>query len=421
MAQGERAQGERAQDESRFDAEALRAEFPILSRQINGKPLIYLDSAASSQKPKAVLNAIQQAYGETYANVHRGLHTLSEESTEKYEAVRHKLAQFLDAADVNEVVFTSGATMALNLIAQCYGDTFLGEGDEVVITIAEHHANIVPWHLLSTRKGVKIVSAPIEDDGSFDIEKFKSCLTDRTKIVSIPHVSNVLGTVFPVQEIAALAHDAGAICVVDGCQGAVHMPVSVQELGCDFYVFSAHKLYGPSGIGALWGRAEILAEMPPFLGGGDMIDDVEIDSSTYAEPPHRFEAGTPPIAECIGFGAAIDFVTEIGMQNISDHEAEMLRYGQQRLASVKGINFIGTALGKSGVISFTLDAAHPHDISTLIDQDGVAVRAGHHCAQPLMKRFNLSSTARASVGVYTKTSDFDVLAEALEKVNKIFG
>ena len=404
-----------------FDLDAIRQEFPILERKINEKPLVYLDSAASSQKPKSVLQALHSAYAETYANVHRGLHTLSEESTEKYEAVRVKLAQFLNAADVNEVVFTSGATMALNLIAHCYGNTFLEADDEIVITIAEHHANIVPWHLLSQRKGVKIISAPIEDDGRFDIEKFKACLSSRTKIVSVPHVSNVLGTVFPIQQIADLAHEAGAICIVDGCQGAVHMPVDVQELGCDFYVFSAHKLYGPSGIGAMWGRAEILSKMPPFLGGGDMIDDVEIDSSTYADPPHRFEAGTPPIAECIGFGAALDFVMEIGMQAIHDHEADMLRYGQQRLAAVKGLNFIGTAPGKSGVISFTLDSAHPHDISTLIDQDGVAVRAGHHCAQPLMKRFNLSSTARASVGIYTQKSDFDVLAEALEKVNKIFG
>ena len=404
-----------------FDIDAIRAEFPILSREIHGKPLIYLDSAASSQKPKMVLDTLQSAYGETYANVHRGLHTLSEESTEKYEAVRHKLAQFLDAPDVNEIVFTSGATMALNLIAQCYGDTFLDAGDEVLITIAEHHANIIPWHLLSRRKGIKIVSAPVEEDGSFDLEKFKSCVTEKTKIISVPHVSNVLGTVFPIEQISQIAHDAGAICVVDGCQGAVHMPVSVQSLGCDFYVFSAHKLYGPSGIGALWGRAEILQSMPPFFGGGDMIDEVEIDSSTYADPPHRFEAGTPPIAECIGFGAALDFVMNIGMDAIHAHEQDVLRYGQQRLASVKGINFIGTAPGKSGVISFTLDAAHPHDISTLIDQDGVAVRAGHHCAQPLMKRFDLSSTARASVGVYTLKSDFDKLSEALEKVNKIFG
>ena len=402
-----------------FDLQAIRSQFPILEQKIHNKPLVYLDSAASAQKPKAVLDALHSAYAETYANVHRGLHMLSELSTDKYEQVRHKAAAFL-GAEVNEVIFTSGATMSLNMLAHCYGDSVLQAGDEVLITVAEHHANIVPWHLLATRKGVKVVAAPVEADGSFDIAKLEALITTRTKIISIPHVSNVLGTVFDVPKIAQLAHDAGAICIVDGCQGAVHMPVNVRQLGCDFYVFSAHKLYGPSGIGVLWGKAELLEAMPPFLGGGDMIDNVETDSSTYASPPHRFEAGTPPIAECIGFGAAIDFVTEIGMQNIHDHEMAMLDYGHKRLADIEGIRFIVTASGKSGVISFTLDSAHPHDISTLIDQDGVAIRAGHHCAQPLMKFFDVSSTARASVGVYTQPSDFDVLAESLTKVNRIF-
>ncbi len=402
-----------------FDLQAIRSQFPILEQKIHNKPLVYLDSAASAQKPKAVLDALHSAYAETYANVHRGLHMLSELSTDKYEQVRHKAAAFL-GAEVNEVIFTSGATMSLNMLAHCYGDSVLQAGDEVLITVAEHHANIVPWHLLATRKGVKVVAAPVEADGSFDIAKLEALITKRTKIISIPHVSNVLGTVFDVPKIAQLAHDAGAICIVDGCQGAVHMPVNVRQLGCDFYVFSAHKLYGPSGIGVLWGKAELLEAMPPFLGGGDMIDNVETDSSTYASPPHRFEAGTPPIAECIGFGAAIDFVTEIGMQNIHDHEMAMLDYGHKRLADIEGIRFIGTASGKSGVISFTLDSVHPHDISTLIDQDGVAIRAGHHCAQPLMKFFDVSSTARASVGVYTQPSDFDVLAESLTKVNRIF-
>jgi len=402
-----------------FDLQAIRAEFPILAQKIHNKPLVYLDSAASAQKPKAVLDSLHAAYAQTYANVHRGLHMLSELSTDKYEQVRHKAAGFL-GADVNEMIFTSGATMSLNLLAHCYGDSFLQEDDEVLITVAEHHANIVPWHLLAQRKGIKVIAAPVEKDGSFDLSQLEQRITKRTKIISIPHVSNVLGTVFDIPKIAEMAHHAGAICIVDGCQGAVHMPVDVRKLGCDFYVFSAHKLYGPSGIGVLWGKAELLDKMPPFLGGGDMIDNVETDSSTYASPPHRFEAGTPPIAECIGFGAAIDFVTEIGMQNIHDHEMAMIEYGHNRLAEVDGINFIGTAKGKSGVISFTLDSAHPHDISTLIDQDGVAIRAGHHCAQPLMKFFDLTSTARASVGVYTQPSDFDVLAEALTKVNRIF-
>ncbi|MBL6777526.1 MAG: cysteine desulfurase [Alphaproteobacteria bacterium] len=410
----------RKQTVTSFDADAIRREFPILSTEVHGKPLIYLDSAASSQKPQRVLDALSAAYSETYANVHRGLHFLSEASTDAYEAVRGKVASLINAHDPAEVVFTSGATMSLNLIAHCYGNTYLSEGDEVLITVAEHHANIVPWHLLGDRVGSRTVAAPVNEDGSVDLDVFKSHITERTKIIAIPHVSNVLGTVFPVREIAALAHENGAICVVDGCQGVTHMPVDVGELGCDFYVFSGHKLYGPSGIGICWGRSDIWAELPPFMGGGDMIDDVETDSSTYALPPHRFEAGTPAIAETIGLGAAIDFVQSIGMDALRDHEMDLLRYGHQRLAAVEGLNFIGQAVGKSGVISFTLDEVHPHDISTLIDQDGVAIRAGHHCAQPLMKFYGLSSTARASVAVYNQRSDFDKLAESLEKVNRIF-
>ena len=403
-----------------FDADAIRREFPILSTKVHGTPLVYLDSAASAQKPQCVLDALSSAYSETYANVHRGLHYLSEASTDAYEAVRGKVASLINATDPAEVVFTSGATMSLNLIAHAYGNTYLSEGDEVLITVAEHHANIVPWHLLGDRVGSATIAAPVNEDGSFDLDIFKSYITERTKIIAIPHVSNVLGTVFPVSEIAALAHENGAICVVDGCQGVTHMPVDVNALGCDFYVFSGHKLYGPSGIGICWGRGDIWAELPPFMGGGDMIDDVETDTSTYAHPPHRFEAGTPPIAETIGLGAAIDFVQSIGMEALRDHEMDLLRYGHQRLAAVEGLNFIGQAVGKSGVISFTLDEVHPHDISTLIDQDGVAIRAGHHCAQPLMKFYGLSSTARASVAVYNQHSDFDQLAESLEKVNRIF-
>ena len=405
---------------SEFNAEAIRDQFPILKTEIHGKKLVYLDSAASAQKPQMVLDSLHSAYSETYANVHRGLHYLSEASTDAYEAVRGKVAKFIHATDEKEVVFTSGATMSLNLIAHSYGNTYLKAGDEVLITVAEHHANIVPWHLLGERVGSRTTAAPVNPDGSFDMEVFKSYITERTKIISIPHVSNVLGTVFPVREIAALAHENGAICVVDGCQGVTHMPVNVTELGCDFYVFSGHKLYGPSGIGICWGRGDIWADLPPFMGGGDMIDDVETDSSTYALPPHRFEAGTPPIAETIGLGAAIDFVQSIGMAALRDHEMDLLRYGHQRLAAVEGLKFIGQAVGKSGVISFTLDEVHPHDISTLIDQDGVAIRAGHHCAQPLMKFYDLSSTARASVAVYNQRSDFDQLAESLEKVNRIF-
>ena len=402
------------------DFETIRSDFPILQESVNGNRLVYLDSAASAQKPQMVLDALHQAYSQTYANVHRGLHYLSEASTDAYEAVRQKVVSLINANSTDEVIFTSGATMSLNLIAQCWGGSNLSQNDEILISICDHHANIVPWQMIAQKTGAKIIAAPMGDDGSFDEAAFRALVTDRTKIISIPHVSNVLGTVFPLTMIAELAKDVGALFVVDGCQGVIHMPVDVQNIGCDFYVFSGHKLYGPSGIGVCWGRAEILADMPPFLGGGDMIDDVEITHSTYAPPPARFEAGTPPIAECIGLGAAIDYVQAIGMAAIRDHEQDLLRYGMQKLSSVEGLNFIGTAAGKSGVISFTLDDAHPHDIATLIDHDGVAIRAGHHCAQPLMKSLGLSSTARASVGIYTIRDDFDVLAEALQKVNRIF-
>ena len=404
-----------------LNSKQIRAKFPFLSREVNAKPIIYLDSAASSQKPQQVLDKLLTTYSHGYANIHRGLHTLSEEATDAYEEVRSKIARFINAADKDEVIFTSGATMSLNLIANCYGLQKLKSGDEILITVAEHHANIIPWQMLCQKTGAKIVAVPVDDDGCFNITELKDRVTKNTKIISVPHVSNVLGTIFPVKEISAIAHENNAICVVDGCQGVIHMPVDIQDINCDFYVFSGHKLYGPSGIGICWGKAEILADMPPFLGGGDMINDVEIESATYSQPPSRFEAGTPPIAECIALGAAVDFVTDIGMDKIASHEKSLLLYGHQRLASVKGLSFVGTSPNKSGVISFTLDAAHPHDISTLIDQDGIAIRAGHHCAQPLMKFLNLSSTARASIAVYSEPEDFDALAISLEKVNRIFG
>ena len=404
-----------------LNSKQIRAKFPFLSREVNAKPIIYLDSAASSQKPQQVLDKLLTTYSHGYANIHRGLHTLSEEATDAYEEVRSKIARFINAADKDEVIFTSGATMSLNLIANCYGLQNLKSGDEILITVAEHHANIIPWQMLCQKTGAKIVAVPVDDDGCFNITELKDRVTKNTKIISVPHVSNVLGTIFPVKEISAIAHENNAICVVDGCQGVIHMPVDIQDINCDFYVFSGHKLYGPSGIGICWGKAEILADMPPFLGGGDMINDVEIESATYSQPPSRFEAGTPPIAECIALGAAVDFVTDIGMDKIASHEKSLLLYGHQRLASVKGLSFVGTSPNKSGVISFTLDAAHPHDISTLIDQDGIAIRAGHHCAQPLMKFLNLSSTARASIAVYSEPEDFDALAISLEKVNRIFG
>ena len=404
-----------------YDVDKIRADFPILSRQVNGKPLVYLDSAASAQKPNQVIEALVAAYQDTYSNVHRGLHFLSEASTDAYEAVRGKVADFIGAASGDEIVLTAGATMSLNLIAHSWALPRLQAGDEILLSIAEHHANIVPWQMVAEKTGAVVRAFPMETDGSFRMSAMTDMISAKTRIISIPHVSNVLGTVFPVAEIAKHARAGGALLVVDGCQGVVHMPVDVQALGADFYVFSAHKLYGPNGVGVLWGRADILAEMPPFLGGGDMIDRVTIERSTYAEPPQRFEAGTPAIAETIALGAAIDYVSQIGMAQIRAHEQDILSYAHQRLSAVEGLRLIGTAAGKSGVVSFTMDSAHPHDISTIIDNDGVAIRAGHHCAQPLMDFLDLPSTARASVGVYSTKQEFDVLATALEKVNRIFG
>jgi len=403
-----------------FDSDAIRADFPILSREIHGKPLVYLDSAASAQKPQQVMDALMSAYTDTYSNVHRGLHFLSEASTDAYEAVRQKVAGFIGAPSADEIVLTSGATMALNMIAHSWALPRLQAGDEILISIAEHHANIVPWQMVAERTGAVVRAFPMNEDGSFSMQAMTEMTSKKTRIISISHVSNVLGTVYPVAEIAKLAKSVDALFVVDGCQGVVHMPVDVTALGCDFYVFSAHKLYGPNGVGVLWGKAEILADMPPFMGGGDMIDVVTIEKSTYAEPPHRFEAGTPAIAEVIALGAAVDYVESIGMDAIRSHEQEILSYAHQRLSAVEGLHLIGTAAGKSGVVSFTMDCAHPHDISTIIDRDGVAIRAGHHCAQPLMDYLDVPSTARASVGVYTTKGEFDVLATSLEKVVRIF-
>ena len=410
-----------ARQTAELDIDKIRADFPILSRQVNGKPLVYLDSAASAQKPNQVIEALVSAYQDTYSNVHRGLHFLSEASTDAYEAVRGKVAGFIGAASGDEIVLTAGATMSLNLIAQSWAAPRLQAGDEILISIAEHHANIVPWQMVAEKTGAVVRAFPMEDDGSFRMGALTDMITAKTRIIAIPHVSNVLGTVFPVADIAKHARSAGALLVVDGCQGVVHMPVDVQALGADFYVFSGHKLYGPNGVGVLWGRSDILADMPPFLGGGDMIDRVTVERSTYADPPQRFEAGTPAIAETIALGAAVDYVSQIGMEQIRAHEQDILAYAHQRLSAVEGLRLIGTAVGKSGVVSFTMDSAHPHDISTIIDNDGVAIRAGHHCAQPLMDFLDLPSTARASVGVYTTKQEFDVLATALEKVNRIFG
>ena len=403
-----------------YDLEKIKNQFPALNRNVWDKPLIYLDSAASMQKPQKVLDAINKNYSFNYSNVHRGLHKLSEEATSNYEGARRKISKFVNCNE-NEVVFTSGATAAINLVAYSWGLKNLSFGDEIIITIAEHHANIVPWQLVAQQKGATIVAAQVNPDEDFDIEIIKKLVTDKTKIIAFPHVSNVLGTIFPVKEICKIAKECGAISVVDGCQGVIHGKVDVNELGCDFYCFSGHKLYGPTGIGVLYGKYEILDEMPPFLGGGDMIDIVKINQSTYADPPLRFEAGTPPIVEAIALGEAIDWVVETGIDRIGKHEKNVISYGMSVLTSIEGVNIFGTAPNKTGVISFTMDCAHSHDIATIIDREGVAVRAGHHCAQPLMDAFNLVSTTRASVGAYSSNQDFDKLGEALTKVKKIFG
>ena len=403
------------------DFNQIRSEFPILEKKINNNKMVYLDSAASAQKPMKVIETLNKAYLETYSNVHRGLHWLSEQSTSKYEDVRIKAANFLGAADHNEIIFGSGATQLLNLVANSWGRKFLKLDDEIIITIADHHANIVPWQLVAQQTGAKIRAVSVDDDGNFDINDLEKMITEKTKLISVPHVSNVLGTIFPVKEISKLAHKVNAICVVDGCQGAIHLPVDVKDIDCDFYTFSSHKLYGPSGVGVLWGRSSILLEMPPFIGGGDMIDNVDIESSTYADPPHRFEAGTPPIAEVIAFGAAIDFVQAIGMDNIRDHEQKILKTFTEKLEEVKGLRILGNSISKSGVISFVFGNAHPHDIATILDQKGIAIRAGHHCAQPLMKHFNLTSTARASIGIYTQENEVDDLINGLSTVKKLLG
>lgn len=405
---------------ARFDVDTARRDFPILSKPVRGRRLVYLDSAGSAQKPRQVIDTVRDVYENDYANVHRGLHYLSERASARYEEARETVRAFINAPEQHEVVFTGGTTEAINLVASSYGRSVLGPGDEVLITCAEHHSNIVPWHLVREQTGCVVKAVPVQDDGTFRLEDFARLITERTRIVSCFHVSNVLGTVLPLRDIARLAHAQGAVVVVDGAQGIVHLPVDVQELEVDFYAFSGHKLYGPSGIGVLWGRTELLEAMPPWQGGGGMIDTVTLAATTWADLPDKFEAGTPPIAQAIGLAAAIDYLSDIGIDAIASHEQEVLLYATQRLASVPGLSLVGTAAGKASVVSFVMDCAHPHDVSTIIDQYGVAVRAGHHCAQPLMDRFDLASTARASLALYNTNEDIDILVESLEKVREIF-
>jgi cysteine desulfurase/selenocysteine lyase len=404
-----------------YDVEAIRRDFPILSREVYGKPLVYLDNGASAQKPQVVIDAVASAYGSEYANVHRGLHFLSNAATDAYEKARESVRRFLNAPSVDEIVFTKNATESINTVAYGWGMPNIGEGDEIVLSIMEHHSNIVPWHFIRERQGAKLVWLPVDDDGAFHIEDFVAALTERTKLVAITQMSNALGTVTPIREMCRIAHERGIKVLVDGSQGAVHMPVDVQDLGCDFYVFTGHKVYGPSGIGVLWGRMDLLETMRPFQGGGEMIEDVSMDRVTYNHPPHRFEAGTPPIVQAIGLGVALDYMDRIGRDAIAAHEATLRNYAHERLGAINSLRIFGNAPGKGAIISFELQGIHAHDVSMLIDRSGVAVRAGTHCAQPLLKRFGVTSTCRASFGMYNTTGEIDVLAEALEKARKFFG
>lgn len=403
-----------------FDAVSIRNDFPILKEEIRGKRLVYLDSAGSAQKPKQVIDAVKHVYEAEYSNVHRGLHYMSEQTSARYEDARLKVARFINAEFEQEIIFTKGTTESINLVANSFGIKNLGPEDEIVLTWAEHHSNIIPWQLLRDQVGCKINVVPVDDDGVIRLEEFERLISKKTKIVAFCHVSNVLGTVLPVKEVTKIAHAHGAVVVIDGAQGVVHMPVDVQDLGVDFYAFGGHKVYGPSGIGVLYGKRDLLNAMPPYQGGGGMINTVTFDKTTWADLPDKFEAGTPPIAQAIGLGAAIDYMNNIGLNKIAEYEVDLLEYATQRLSGIEGLNFIGTAPGKVSVLSFTMDCAHPHDIATIIDQNGVAVRAGHHCAQPLMERFDIPSATRASFGLYNTREDVDILATSLEKVKEIF-
>ena len=403
-----------------YDVGRIREDFPILSRTVHGKPLVYLDNGASAQKPRAVIEAVQQSYSQDYANVHRGLHFLSNLATEQYEAVRGKMARFLGARSEDEIIFTRGTTEAINLIAYAWGEANLSEGDEIVLSVMEHHANILPWHLLRERFGVKLVWVDVDAAGDLDPEAVAQAMTERTKLIAVTHMSNVLGTVVDVKAIVESAHAVGAAVMVDGSQAAVHLPVDVADLGCDFYAITGHKLYGPSGSGALYVRSDRYAEMRPFHGGGDMIREVAKERVTYNDPPHKFEAGTPPITQIIGLGAAIDYLTQLGMENVAAHEKRLRDYAQERLDGLNWLQVQGRSATKGAIFSFTMEGAHPHDISTVIDRQGVAVRAGHHCAQPLMTHLGVTATSRASFGLYNTKAEVDALVASLEVCRELF-
>lgn len=404
-----------------YDLARIRADFPILSREVYGKPLVYLDNAASAQKPKAVIDAMTAVMENEYANVHRGMHYLSNAATEKFEIAREQLRGFINARETNEVIFTSGATDAINLVAASFGEMNFKAGDEIILSVLEHHSNIVPWHFLRERHGIVLKFVPVDEAGDLLIDKYQALFTSRTRMVALTHMSNALGTITPMQEIIKIAHGHGVPVLVDACQSAVHLTIDVQALDCDFLVFSGHKIYGPTGIGVLYGKREHLKTMRPYRGGGEMIKEVSLETVTYATPPHRFEAGTPAIIEAIGMGAAVSYMEAIGRDAIHAHEAALLAYATDALSAIEGLRIIGTSKNKGSIISFVMAGTHPHDIATIIDRAGVAVRAGHHCAQPVMERFGVGATTRASFAMYNSFEEVDALAKALIDAKKFFG
>ena len=403
-----------------YDVAAIRQDFPILATKVYGKPLVYLDNAASAQKPLAVIDAERDVYEKCYANIHRGVHWLSVHATDAYDAAREKARAFMNAREAHEIVFLRGTTEAVNLVAQTYGRANVAAGDEILITGLEHHSNIVPWQMLCEEKGARLAVVPLDDTGDIDLDELERMLTPRTKLVSVAHLSNALGTILPVKRIAALAHARGIPVFVDGAQAIPRMPVDVQDLDCDFYAFSSHKIYGPTGVGVLYGKTALLEAMPPWQGGGDMIRSVTFEKTTFNALPYKFEAGTPNIAGGIAFGAALDYVSGVGLDRIAAHEHDLLAYATEQVSAIEGLRIVGTAREKAGVLSFVLDGAHPHDIGTVLDREGIAIRTGHHCAQPVMDRFGLPATARASFGLYNTRGEVDALVAAIHKVIGMF-
>jgi cysteine desulfurase/selenocysteine lyase len=407
--------------QAELDIESIRAEFPILQSKVHGKPLVYLDNAATSQKPRFVLHAIADYYEKENANIHRGVHYLSEKATADYENVRTQVQKFLNAEKSSEIIFVRGTTEGVNLVAQTYGRKNVGAGDEILITAIEHHSNIVPWQMLCEEKGAKLRVAPINDRGELLMDEFQKALGPRTKIVAITHVSNALGTVNPVKRMVEMAHARSIPVLVDGAQAVPHLAVDVQALDCDFYAFSGHKVYGPTGIGVLYGKAKLLEAMPPYQGGGDMISSVTFEKTTYNKLPYKFEAGTPDIAGVIGLGAALEWVADVGLDAIAAHEHDLLTYATEKVSAIPGVRVIGTAVEKAGVLSFVLEDIHPHDVGTILDQEGIAIRTGHHCSQPVMDRFCIPATARASFAIYNTRADIDALANGIQRVREVLG